>query len=225
MSSPRRQDVRPLVVAGDNPDAVERAAAALHEGAVIAIPTDTVYGLAAALDQPAALHRLYRLKDRHGEKAIPVLISDIHFLDTLTQRLPRAARRLAMRYWPGPLTVVCMAIPGLPPQVTSSVDAQRTVAVRLPDHELARAIVRAAGGRLAVTSANTAGEPPAQSAAECAELAGGTPDLIVDGGRSPIGVPSTIVSLVDRVPVVLREGAISGSDVEMVMQGRLPPRD
>lgn len=225
MSPTRRGHGPPLVVDGDDPEAIAYAAKALREGAVIAMPTDTVYGLAAALDQPVALQRLYLLKDRPGEKTIPVLISDLHVLETLTHGLPLAGRHLVTRYWPGPLTVVCTALPDLPAEVTSTARMRTTVAVRLPDHDLARAIIRAAGGRLAVTSANTAGEPPAQSAEDCTNLAGGTPDLIVDGGPSRLGVPSTIVSFVDGISALLREGAIPGSEIEIVLQESVPSRD
>ena len=195
-------------------EVVRRAADALRAGQVVAIPTDTVYGLAAALDRPDAIDRLYAIKGRPSEKAIPVLISDPADVRRLTPRYSPTAAHLARSFWPGALTLVLPAVPGLPSGVTTaSSDGVQTVAVRVPDNGLARAIIAAAGGALAVTSANRSGAAPAIEAPEVDELGLSQPLLVIDGGRAPGGVPSTIVLATTDVPEILREGAIPASAI------------
>jgi len=189
-------------------------------GQVIAIPTDTVYGLAAAIDQPDAIDRLYAIKGRPDEKAIPVLISDPEHVLTLTSCLSATAAHLARTFWPGPLTLVLPGRQDLPQRVTDvTVDGQRTVALRVPDNLLARAIIAAAGGALAVTSANRSGEAPAVEAREVERLDPSQPLLVVDGGRAVGGVPSTIVRATGEKPEILREGAISASAIAAALVG------
>jgi L-threonylcarbamoyladenylate synthase len=199
---------------GVDADVVLRAARALRAGQVIAIPTDTVYGLAAAIDRPDAIKRLYTVKGRPAEKAIPVLISDPADVSRLTSRLSALAIGLARAFWPGALTLVLPALPGLPPGVTTlSSDGVETVAIRAPDNPVARAIIAAAGGALAVTSANRSGEAPAVEAHEVSGLGLPQPLLVVDGGRAPGGMPSTIVVATSERLEILREGAIPASAV------------
>ena len=191
-------------------DIVGHASSALRAGQVVVIPTDTVYGLAAALDRPEAISRLYALKNRPLEKAIPVLLSDASQLHQVAAVLPARSAFLASRFWPGALTLVLPALPHLPPLVTSnSEDGCRTVAVRVPDDPLARAIIAASGGALAVTSANRSGQRPALDAAEAGALAASPPLLVVDGGRVPGGIPSTVILATGDEPQILRRGAIS----------------
>jgi L-threonylcarbamoyladenylate synthase len=190
-------------------DMVHHAADALRAGAVVAIPTDTVYGLAAAIDRPDAISRLYTIKGRPAEKAIPVLIADIEGVHRVTPHFSAKAAQLARSFWPGALTLVLPARPDLPRGVTTvNGDGMQTVAVRMPDNMLARDIIAAAGGALAVTSANRSGAAPAVEACEVNQLQLAPPLLIVDGGRAPGGVPSTIVAVTAGATEVLREGAI-----------------
>ena len=194
---------------GAGTDVVLRAAEALRAGEVVAIPTDTVYGLAAAIDRPDAIDRLYAIKGRPAEKAIPVLIADIGDVHRLTPNFSARAAHLARTFWPGALTMVLPARPVLPQRVTTVTgDGVLTVAVRVPDDELARGIIAAAGGALAVTSANRSGAAPAVEAREVNRLGLAEPLLIVDGGRAPGGVPSTIVAVMAEALEVLRAGAI-----------------
>jgi L-threonylcarbamoyladenylate synthase len=200
--------------AGFDAGVVARAARALRVGQVVAIPTDTVYGLAAAIDKPDAIDRLYAIKGRPDEKAIPVLISDPEHVQRLSPRLSVTAARLARSFWPGALTLVLPALPHLPRGVTDvSADGLQTVAIRVPDNALARAIIAAAGGALAVTSANRSGAAPAVEAREVDGFEFSQPLLVVDGGRAPGGVPSTIVLATSEQPEILREGAISASAI------------
>ena len=199
---------------GAGNEVVLRAAEALRAGEVVAIPTDTVYGLAAAIDRPDAIDRLYAIKGRPAEKAIPVLIADIGDVYRLTPNFSARAAHLARTFWPGALTMVLPARPELPQGVTTVTgDGVLTVAVRVPDDELARGIIAAAGGALAVTSANRSGAAPAVEAREVNRLGLAEPLLIVDGGRAPGGVPSTIVAVTAEAFEVLREGAIPASAI------------
>ena len=204
----------PALLAAGEPATVADAAAALRAGKVVAIPTDTVYGLAAALDRPDAIARLYALKSRPQDKAIPVLLADTAALEQVAATVPLSARALIDRFWPGGLTVVIPALAHLPKEVTSAAgDGMRTVAVRIPDHSVARAILAAAGGAVAVTSANRSGEPPAVDARAVLSLGNAAPDVVVDGGPAPLRAPSTVVLAVADEISVLREGAIPAAAI------------
>jgi L-threonylcarbamoyladenylate synthase len=203
---------------GVDADVVARAAHALRAGQVIVIPTDTVYGLAAAIDKPEAIDRLYAIKGRPDEKAIPVLISDPEHVQKLSSHLSAIAAHLAQSFWPGALTLVLPALPDLPRGVTDVTgDGLKTVAIRVPDNALARAIIAAAGGALAVTSANRSGAAPAVEARQVDGFGLGQPLLVIDGGRAAGGVPSTIVLATSEQPQILREGAISESAIAKVL--------
>ena len=192
----------------------------LLHGRIVAIPTDTVYGLAAKLDDEPAVRALAAMKGRDFDQPIAVLIARP---DAVTQYLvrPQALDAVA-RHWPGALTAVVEALPNaaLPPQVLSRVDdgggadgdALSTIGVRLPDDPLAIEVIRSCGGALAVTSANMHGEPPATSAAEVAKIFG--PDLpVLDGGERSGQTASTVVDLTSEPPRILREGPVSAADL------------
>jgi L-threonylcarbamoyladenylate synthase len=217
----REQDLTPAprVVSGDDPDAVAFAAEALRAGEIVAMPTDTVYGLAAAIDVPAAIERLYVLKGRPKDKPIPILLSESSKLKAVAAQLPWVAEFLARELWPGALTLVVPAVSRLLPLLTSrAATGERTVAVRVPDHALAREIIAAAGGALAVTSANLAGEEPARAAREVLQERGLCPDVVFDGGHVPGGVPSTIVLATGSTPAILRQGAITEDQITKVLR-------
>jgi L-threonylcarbamoyladenylate synthase len=213
-------DDRPPVLPG-SPSGAAEAATALRAGAVVAIPTDTVYGLAAALDQPAAIDRLYAIKHRPHDKPIPVLIDNIANAGLVSSRLPQLARALAASFWPGALTLVVPAVAGLHPGLTA-VDLEHglTVAIRVPAHQLAREVIASAGGALAVTSANISGERPAVAVEELAQLGQTAPDLILDGGRTPGGIASTVVLATGDEPEISREGAIPAAAIFAALRAR-----
>ena len=195
---------------------VDEAVALLAAGEIIAAPTDTVYGIAARLDRPEALRRLFVAKGRPEAKAIPILLGDVGFVEELSGE-PQALTALANIFWPGALTIVTMAGPGLPREVVTVSDpGPRTIALRLPDSDIMRALCRSSGGALAVTSANASGESAATSAP--AVIAAGILHLaaIVDGGPTPGPLPSTIVSVADGTLHVIREGVIPGDRVACV---------
>jgi L-threonylcarbamoyladenylate synthase len=180
----------------------------LKGGGLVAFPTDTVYGLGALAFDGLAVESLYVAKDRPAEKAIPVLIADLEDLAKVSPEAPQIALELAARFWPGPLTLVVPKHPDLP----ESVSATSTVGVRLPDHPVARALLRLAGP-LAVTSANLSGQPSPTTAQEVLAQLDGRIPLILDGGRTPGGVPSTVVDCTGTDLQILREGPISKDEI------------
>jgi L-threonylcarbamoyladenylate synthase len=188
--------------------AVERAASALASGGMVAFPTDTVYGLGVSAWNAEAIDRIYAAKGRPAERALPVLLSDPEEIDRVCRQLPAAALRLARAFWPGPLTIVIARRAELP----ANLGPGSTVGVRVPDHESARRLLRAAGP-LAVTSANRSGEAPSLSAAEVVTSLGGRIDLVLDGGPSPGGVPSTVVDCTGAEIYLWRQGPISRAEI------------
>ena len=186
----------------DAPGAVEAAAAALAKGELVAFPTDTVYGLAAGHDH---LRKLYIAKDRPKDKRISVLLSDATNLDASALVTP-AARVLAEKFWPGPLTLVLVA------------PRRGTLAFRVPDHPVARRLIAASGGGLPVTSANRSGQADARTAEEVLAQLEGRIALVLDGGRTTGGVPSTVVDCTTDQVKVVREGAIGTAQIERALR-------
>src|SRR5688572_32284004 len=176
-----------IMSAGDK-EALPRAIDILRNGGLVAFPTDTVYGLGALAFDGRAVESIYLAKNRPVEKAIPVLIWDVSDLEKISDDIPERTRALASRFWPGPLTVLVPKKPTLPESVSATV----TVAVRVPDHAVARELLRAAGP-MAVTSANLSGQASPSTAQEVLAQLNGRIDLILDGGTTPGGVPSTLV--------------------------------
>jgi L-threonylcarbamoyladenylate synthase len=189
-------------------DAIPRALEVIGAGGLVAFPTDTVYGVGALALDGKAIESIYTAKDRPVEKAIPVLISDLSELEKVATDIPEVALKLASRFWPGPLTILVPKRADLP----ESISASSTVGVRVPDHEFARALLRAAGP-MAVTSANISGAQSPVSAEEVYEQLGGRIPLIIDGGRTPGGIPSTLVDCTTPELKTLREGPISLEDL------------
>jgi L-threonylcarbamoyladenylate synthase len=189
--------------------AIARALEVLRGGGLVAFPTDTVYGVGALAFDAAAVESIYLAKDRPAEKAIPILIGDAADLSKVTAEVPEIAARLAARFWPGALTLVTPKHPALPEAVSGT----PTVGVRVPDHAAARALLRAAGP-MAVTSANISGQASPCTAQEVYAQLGGRIPLILDGGQTPGGTPSTVVDCTGAAPVILREGPISREQIE-----------
>ncbi len=185
-----------------------RAAGMLRAGGVVAIPTETVYGLAADIDNAPAIARVYAMKGRPADHPLIVHVADLDALTGYVHETTPDLRTLAERFWPGPLTIVTRRGPLTPLLVTGGQD---TVAVRVPSHPLARAILRAFGGPVAAPSANRFGAVSPTTAEHVRADLGDAVDLIVDGGPATVGVESTIVDLTSSVPAVLRAGAIGPS--------------
>jgi len=193
-----------LRLAASDPDSISRALDVLRAGGLVAFPTDTVYGVGALAFDGAAIEAIYAAKDRPVEKAIPILIAGVDELGKVAERVPHMAQVLAARFWPGPLTLVIPKLPTLP----EAVSATSTVAVRVPDHPIARALLRQAGP-MAVTSANLSGEDNPITAGDVLRQLGGHIPLILDGGSAPGGTPSTVVDCLGIHPSILREGPIA----------------
>ena len=191
-----------------DPDAREAglvaAATALGEGELVLLPTDTVYGVAADAFTPAAVTRLLAAKNRGRAMPVPVLVGEASTLSGLVLRVPPVAHRLAEEFWPGGLTVVLEHAPSLAWDLG---DAEGTVAIRLPDDEIARDLLRRTGP-LAVSSANRSGRPPATTAADAVAQLGEHAAVVLDGGPRDSSAASTIVDCTGPTPRVLRVGAI-----------------
>ena len=177
----------------------------LKSGGIIAIPTDTVYGLAADPFNPDAVQRLYTVKGRPDGKPIPLVLSSVADVHRVSQNLPEFYFHLTDRFWPGGLTIVIEA-KGLLPVLTAG---GNTVGVRIPDNPLLLQILRAFGGPAAITSANLSGEPPATSPEEIGEELASRIDMIVDGGKTPGPIPSTVYDISVSPPLIRRHGVIS----------------
>jgi L-threonylcarbamoyladenylate synthase len=192
------------ILPASDPRALPRALEILRAGGLVAFPTDTVYGLGALAFDQTAIESIYLAKDRPLEKAIPILIADADDLDKVADAIPALARRLASRFWPGALTVVVPKRADLP----AAVSATATVGVRVPDHAVARALLRAAGP-MAVSSANLSGQESPCTAEEVIRQLNGRIPLVLDGGGTRGGVPSTVVDVTGAEPVILRVGSVT----------------
>jgi L-threonylcarbamoyladenylate synthase len=199
----------PLVVPDDAQGYAE-AARALRAGGIVALPTDTVYGIGVALDAERGIDRLFEAKRRPADRAIMLLLDDADQARAVGA-WPPAAAVLADAFWPGGLTVVVAQLPGveLPPELTGG---RPTIGLRVPDHACPRALA-AAIGPLPVTSANLSGLPPARDAAAIAEQLGDAVDCIVDGGPAHGGPASTVVDCTVDPVRILRVGAVSEDEV------------
>jgi L-threonylcarbamoyladenylate synthase len=187
------------------PGAIEMAAELIANGGVVAIPTDTVYGIAASLSHPQALRRVFEVKHRDRSKPLPILVSSADSLTRVVPQVDKDVMLLLDEYWPGPLTIALDAPAGLPAEVLAE---DGTIGVRLPNHRLAVELIERAGGIVACSSANVSGHTPAATAAEVRAVFSGTLDGIVRGGIASGGVPSTVIRIKDGAVLEIRPGAI-----------------
>jgi L-threonylcarbamoyladenylate synthase len=188
---------------------VDEAARALAAGGLVVLPTDTVYGIAADAFQPEAVQALLDAKGRGRHMPPPVLVGDVRTMDGLADAIPDRVRELVTQHWPGPLTVILQAQPSLQWDLG---ETNGTVALRMPDHELALAVLRKTGP-LAVSSANASGSPAATTAAAAEEMLGTSVRVYLDAGDSPGGVASTIIDATGGELRIVREGALSAAEL------------
>jgi L-threonylcarbamoyladenylate synthase len=193
-----------MLLASD-PAAVARAAALLQAGDLVAFPTDTVYGVGVPFSDAAAVQRIYLAKGRPETKGIPILLASLADLPLVASRVNEGVDGLMETFWPGPLTLILPKSPAVPPAVTQTA----SVAVRIPDHTLTRALIRRVGIPLAVTSANRSGEPATTDPAVVHRSLAGRIAAVLDGGTAPGGMPSTIVDCTVVPPRILRPGPIA----------------
>ena len=182
----------------------------LEEGGVVALPTETLYGLAADALRAESLARVNRLKRKPEDSAVLLLLASAEQVSAVAVGLPELYGKLTERFWPGPLTLVVPARPGLPPQISHG----GTVAVRVPGLPLPRRLAARLGRPISGVSANRSGQPPCRRAREVAAALGDEVDLILDGGETPSGAPSTILDLSADRPKLLREGVLPRSALE-----------
>ena len=186
--------------------AFNQALALLRRAEVIALPTDTVYGVACDSANPEAIARLYEVKERPRHKAIPLLLSGERQMMHVTRDVPDIAWEIVKQQWPGALTIVLKAAADLPPILTANGD---TVAVRLPDHRVVRILCAMLNRPLAVSSANLSGHNECRTAEEVFQQMGTRIPLILDGGMTPGGQASTVLDLTTTPPRILREGPVT----------------
>jgi L-threonylcarbamoyladenylate synthase len=198
-------DVIRLLSDQPHADELNHIADVIRGGGVIAYPTDTFYGLGCDPFNERAVEQLFAIKQRERGKPILLIVSDVSFVYWLTSEQTALFERLSQRFWPGPLTLVLRASERLPSILTGETG---TIGIRLPDHKLCRRIVYAAGGALTGTSANLSGRLNIATADGVIEQLGDAVDLIVDGGPTAGGAPSTVLDLTQDPPQLIREGAI-----------------
>jgi L-threonylcarbamoyladenylate synthase len=197
-----------------NPSVIREAGAVLRQGGLVAFPTETVYGLGANALDPRAVTGIFRAKGRPGDNPLIVHIEGPEALANYVERIPPAVSKLAERFWPGPLTLVIENRNKFPAVVTGGLE---TVAVRVPGHPVALALIRAAGVPVAAPSANISGRPSPTTAGHVMDDLAGRIDLVLDGGPSGLGVESTVLDLTGRNPVILRPGGVTRRELEAVL--------
>ena len=195
-------------------EVIQTAAKILQEGGLVAFPTETVYGLGGNGLDSAACEKIYLAKGRPSDNPLILHISEIEELDRIVAEVSPQAKALMDAFWPGPLTMIFKKKDIVPAKATGGLD---TVAVRFPNHPVARAIIRAAGLPIAAPSANSSGKPSPTRASHVEYDLNGKIDMIVDGGAAEWGLESTIVDVSDEIPMILRPGAVTKEMIEAVV--------
>lgn len=197
-----------------NTNAINRAATLLRAGEVVAVPTETVYGLAANAFDETAVRKIFAAKGRPQDNPLIVHIADFREIFDLVSVVPEAAKKLADAFWSGPLTVILPKSDKIPDAVSAGLP---TVAVRMPSHPVAQAVIRESGVPLAAPSANRSGSPSPTNAKYVFDDMDGRIPLILDGGGSQVGVESTVITLATEVPRVLRPGGVTVEQLRAVL--------
>lgn len=213
-------DAAPLGDGMASATAVARCARVLADGGVAAIPTDTLYGLAASIRAPEAVARVLRIKTRNPGTGIPVLVESAAQAGEIADMSP-AAHRLARAFWPGATTLVLPANPSVDRRLLGP---ERTIGVRVPASGVVRELIRLVGAPLTGTSANLHGKPPPMTAPAATDAVGTLVDLVVDGGPGA-GAPSTVIDLAQDPPLILRAGAVDAPTIQAVVPAVRPPGD
>jgi len=200
-----------LILNIDHHQSLFRAAEIIESGGIIAFPTDTVYGIGVSAFNADAIEKIYQVKGRAKEKAIPILMGDQTELIKITPPPGERVQKIMAAFWPGALTLILPLLAELPANLSNT----GTIGVRVPDHNLSQELLRLTGP-LAATSANLSGQESALSAQEVSKNLGGKLDLILDGGKSQGGVASTVLDCTGEQPTVLREGPISWQQIKLI---------
>lgn len=195
-----------------SPQVIEQAVGCIQSGGILAIPTDSFYALAVGVFQQTALERLLNVKGHRDHKPFPVLMADSSQLEQLVDELPEIGKKLIQEFWPGLLTLVLKAKPNMSPVLMSE---QGTIGLRQPNDPRVCQLLKQTGP-LTGTSANRTGHPPAQSVEEVIQQVGSAIDLILDGGQTPGGQPSTVLQ-VEPTLLIIRQGAISRRAIQNIL--------
>lgn len=196
------------------PRLIQKAALCLQRGELVAFPTETVYGLGANALSSKAIRKIFIAKGRPADNPLIVHIAKKKQLYDLVQSVPPAAEKLIKKFWPGPLTIILRKSDVIPPEVSAGLN---TVAVRLPNSKIARALIRASGFPIAAPSANLSGKPSPTDALHVVHDLDRRIACIIDGGPTTVGLESTVIDLTENVPTVLRPGKISLEDIRKVI--------
>lgn len=197
-----------------NQDKIEAAGKIIREGGLVAFPTETVYGLGADALNPDASRKIYQAKGRPSDNPLIIHICCMEDLEKITAYVPEQARKLARHFWPGPLTMIFEKSKVVPLETTGGLE---TVAVRMPNHPVALALIQAGGGYIAAPSANRSGRPSPTLAQHVEQDMDGRIPMILDGGPVGIGIESTIVDFTEQIPMILRPGFITPDMIREVI--------
>lgn len=205
--------LKTLLLPASQPGSITTAGRLLRRGQLVVYPTDTLYGVGAAAFDPAAIAALYAVKERPLAKGLPILLADAQALDRVARAVPAVAQPLIDRFWPGPLTLILPRRADLP----ANISPNDGIAVRVPDHAVSRAIIAAAGGAVATSSANLSGAPSARTAAAALAMLDSRVAAIVDDGPSPRGEASTILDCTCDPPRLIRPGPVSADQLPLAV--------
>ena len=208
--------MKTLKINPNNPETelLKQAANIIINGGVIGYPTETIYGLGADALNEKAVKRIYELKGREKNKPILILAENVEQVKQLTASFPESAQILAKEFWPGPLTIVFPAADMLSGLLTGD---NRTIGIRISDNKICQELLKLTGVPITSTSANISGGENPVSAVEVEKAFGDKLDLVIDGGKTCAGIPSTVVLVVENSSVILREGAIPKSEIDEMM--------
>ena len=190
---------------------IERASSLIRSGEIVAFPTETVYGLGANALDPLAISKIYQIKGRPSDNPLIVHIGDLNMLSGLVSTIPPREMRMIKKFWPGPITLIFKKSKSVPKITTGGLG---TVAVRMPRNKIALALIKRSGLPIAAPSANLSGKPSPTNASHVKEDLDGKVKLILDGGKTEIGIESTVIDMTPRIPVILRPGGISKERIE-----------
>ena len=193
---------------------IKKAVSILKNGGVVAYPTDTVYGLGARMTDTAAVDRIFQVKGRPKDMALPVLLANRAQIEEIVKSVPLAAQRLSDEFFPGALTIILPKSSVVPDIITGG---GKTVAFRIPNHPVPLALIKGLGKPIVGTSANLSGQPSALTAMEVQAQIGDKIDMVIDGGKCSGGIESTVIDLSGEKPVVRRQGAISIEELRKIL--------
>jgi len=196
------------------PDVIKHAAEVIRAGGLVVFPTETVYGLGADAFNPKAVERVFKAKGRSFNNPLAICVSDVADLNFLVEKTPKFAKNIIDKFWPGPLTLVFKKSDIVSLKITCG---RNTVGIRFPDNKIAFSLMTLIKTPLALTSANISGSPSPVEVQQALNYLGESVDLILDGGKTALGIESTVLDLTVSPPAIIREGAISVKEIEKVL--------